>query len=381
MDGDLWDVVVVGAGPAGCAAATAAVRARPGCRVLVVDRAEFPRDKPCGDGIAAPVIDTAAALGLDSDSLVAGYLPLDRFRVVSPSGIDVARTMRRPVWVIPRAVFDARLVAAVQHVGVEVRNHRVRRVRLAADRVVLDETLTARVVIGADGAESAVRRALGVPPNPAGSLAVAVRGYGPELPGQRGEQLIMMGRRRYPAYAWSFPVGDGTANVGYGQLLRTGEATRSDLLSQLHDLIPDVRIEPGTVRGHRLPMSSWRPAIGTGRVLLAGDALSLVNPLTGEGIYYAMVSGAVAGRTAAACGERSGAVYRAQLGRRLGRYLRHSSALARTGPAPWLVDATLRAARDDQGTFDDLVDLALHDGFVTRRLAGRTLRALAGASR
>ena len=105
-------------------------------------------------------------------------------------------------------------------------------------------------------------------------------------------------------------------------------------------------------------------------MLLVGDAQSLVNPLTGEGIYYAVLSGSLAGR-AAASGEHAGAAYRTLLRRRLGRHLRGASAVHALGRWPGLVDVGMRSAARHRGAFDDLVRFGLADGGLTpRMLAG-----------
>ena len=290
-----YDVVVVGAGPAGCAAAAAALRERPNARVAILDRATFPRDKPCGDGVAGEVVDLLAGLGLDGPAVVAGYQPSSRLRVRSPRGIVVERPLRRPAFVIPRLVLDDRLLDQVRGRGADIIQHRVRTMDVRADRVVIDDRFAASVVIGADGAESAVRRAIGARPNPSRTIAVAIRGYAPEPPGQRGTQLLAMRAGRWPAYAWSFPIGNGTANVGYGEALNRGPVPRADLVAGLRELLPYVAPDPDSLQAHRLPLSTGRPPVAAGRVLLAGDAQALVNPLTGEGIYYAVLSGALAG--------------------------------------------------------------------------------------
>jgi flavin-dependent dehydrogenase len=111
-------------------------------------------------------------------------------------------------------------------------------------------------------------------------------------------------------------------------------------------------------------------------VLLAGDAASLVNPLTGEGIFYAVASGALAG-TAAAHGAGAGRAYRDALHRRLGAHLRSSSAVSWLSRWPAFMDAAFRAAAADQRVFDDLVHLGLADG----RLTGRALAATLGRLR
>jgi flavin-dependent dehydrogenase len=102
-------------------------------------------------------------------------------------------------------------------------------------------------------------------------------------------------------------------------------------------------------------------------VLLAGDALSLVNPFTGEGIFYAVVSGALAGAAAARHPSRAAQRYGAALRRRLGRHLRHSRAAAALGQRPAIVDAAVRAATVDARVFARVVDLGLGDGLLDLR--------------
>ena len=157
-------------------------------------------------------------------------------------------------------------------------------------------------MVGADGAESVVRRALGIAPNRPQQLAIAIRGYAPVPAGLEDVQVIATTEQRWPAYAWSFPLGDGRANVGYGELV-SGGVNRDGLLAGLERLLPGVGA--AGLKAHRLPLSTGRPRQPDGRVLLAGDAASLINPLTGEGIFYAVLSGALAG-AAAVRGRRGG---------------------------------------------------------------------------
>ncbi len=280
--------------------------------------------------------------------------------------------MRRPAHVVPREVLDDRLLRAAMAAGARLQRQLVRRIDVLPDSVVVDGVLTAGVLVGAAGAESVVRRAVRAAPNRPDRLAVAIRGYAPEPAAATGVQLIATTEQRWPAYAWSFPLGDGRANVGYGELV-SGGATRAALVEGLHRLLPGVA--PERLRAHRLPLSTERPRQPDGRVLLAGDAASLINPLTGEGIFYAVLSGMLAGQ-AAVRGADAGRSYRRVLRQRLGRHLRHSSAAARLSARPRLMDAAFEAAGRDQRVFDDVVHLGLADGRMTTRVLAAAVRSL-----
>ena len=138
-----WDLVVVGAGPAGSAAALGALRADPALRVLLLDRADFPRDKSCGDGIAPHAVDVLREVG--AGDVVDGWAPLRRLEISRGDPRDghaVAGRMARPTWVVPARSstpgWSARAVAA----GAVLRRRRVGGFTVAAGRVVLDDGTT-----------------------------------------------------------------------------------------------------------------------------------------------------------------------------------------------------------------------------------------------
>lgn len=376
---ECWDLVVVGAGPAGSTAALAALRDHPTLRVLLLDRADFPRDKCCGDGIAPHVAGVLRDLG--ADDVTDGWRPVDTLEL-SRGRERVEGTMRRSVWVIPREVFDARLVEHAVAAGAVLQRRRVSSLSRDGDRVVLDGGTRARLVVGADGAESVVRAAIS--PGSQGLRALALRGYAPTPPDGTGRQVIRYGERRQPAYAWAFDRGDGWSNVGYGELVdRDGgeRPTRALMLEQLDELLPGY-VAGGTAwRGHHLPLSGWRWDQPDGPVLLAGDAAGLVNPMTGEGIYYAVATGALAGRAAARALDagvpaRAAADYRAEVRRALGRHLKHTWTASRLTRRPEVVRAGIRAAARDRAVFDNLVELGLGDGRITPRLSLSLARSL-----
>ena len=412
---DVADVLIIGAGPAGATAALAALRARPDATVRLLDAATFPRDKACGDGIAPHALSELQALG--AHQLTAGHRPVAWLDLRTPGGVRVRARPPQANYVIPRRVFDARIVAAALAAGAQLVRHRARRIEIrplgrggsaGRDEVVtVDGEFAGRVLIGADGANSMVRRALGLPRNPDDHLAVAVRGYAVEhaddqATGDQGTghdqasgddrasaagpaQLIDMQAEAWPAYAWSFPLADGSgrANVGYGRL-RSALSNRDQLWGELQRLLPDQPAED--LRAHHLPLSTWRPHQPDGRVLLVGDAASLINPLTGEGIFYAVRSGRLAGTAAISPGGRAaGAVYRRALAGSLGRHLRHTSALALLSRHRPALDAALAAAAGRGALMDRLVEVGLGDGLIPPALlpvtVGLYLRRLGGRLR
>ena len=378
---DAWDVVVVGAGPAGAAAALGALCVDRTLRVLLLDRADFPRDKCCGDGIAPHVLDVLGSVG--AGDVVRGWTPLRRLEVAR-AGHGVEGVLARPAWVIPRIVFDARLVARAVAAGAVLRRQRVSSVDRNPRGTVVDGRTWAKVLIGADGAHSAVRSSVRAPAHRA--RALAVRGYAPTQERRRGVQVIRFGGRRQPSYAWAFDRGDGLSNVGYGELLdRDGSAlapTRSMMMEQLDELLPGAGADGTQWRGHHLPLSGWRWHQPDGSTLLAGDAAGLVNPMTGEGIYYAVATGVLAGRAAAravAAGmpAAAGRAYRRQVRNLLASHLRHTWVVSRLSRRPVVLDAGLRAASRDALVFDDLVEIGLGDGRITPRLAVGLVAGLA----
>ncbi|GAA2723373.1 NAD(P)/FAD-dependent oxidoreductase [Cellulomonas aerilata] len=362
----MWDLVVVGAGPAGATAALAALSARPGARVLMLDRASFPRDKACGDGVAPHVLDVLATVGVTG--LLDDRIPVSRLEL-SRGPWTASGTMRRPAWVVPRRVLDARLVEAAVSAGAELRRHRVRDVVVAADRVIVDGHVQARAVVGADGATSVVRRAAGLAPPR--SQALALRGYAPTPTSRSGRQVIRFGDGGSAGYAWSFDRGDGWSNIGYGEVLRRRRQhlTRRRLVEELEALLPGATTGARGWVGHHLPLSTARWQHPDGRILLAGDAAALINPLSGEGLYYAVASGAAAGRAAVTGNSaHAGAAYRLAVRRLLRTHLLSTATVARAIGVPGVLTAGLRAADSDHRVFDDLVELGLGRGLLTPRV-------------
>jgi geranylgeranyl reductase family protein len=286
-----FDAIVVGAGPAG--SSTAIHLARGGARVLLLDRARFPRDKPCGGGITGRALRNAPC-----DVSPVGEHDVDRFVVrVGYRRRAVRRASSTVIRMTQRRRLDLHLVEHAAAAGVEFRDG-VRVEEIAADEGgVTARAGGARVhapyLVGADGANGVVARSVGLGDGIVRNVAlegnVPWDALGP-VP-YAGSAWIELGT--VPGgYGWVFPKGDH-ANLGVGGALEEGPRLRDhlDRLARAHGVDPSALDD---VRGHRIPMRRIGTRASRGRVLLVGDAAGLVDPLSGDGIYEAFVSGRLA---------------------------------------------------------------------------------------
>ena len=368
--GGRFDLVVVGAGPAGAAAALRALCLRPEARVLLLDRATFPRDKTCGDGIGPESVRLLDELGVAG--VLKGATPFDQLEIDGGAGSVVTGSVAEVGYVLPRVAFDHRLVTAAVDRGAELRQERVRRVEDLGDRVVINDRLQARVVVGADGANSVVRRHLAPGAQPDRHNAVAIRGYA-HLPCSPPKLRFQLTWNPGPSYAWIFPGPDERANVGFGTFDGRRPLDRHELTAALSALDVGAHPEPASVRGHRLPLSTLRHVPARGRILLAGDAASLVNPLSGEGIATALLSGSLAGDCAVSSREPARA-YQVALARLLRRHLRQVRLASRLYASPAVVHRALRTADRSPRVFEELARLSVGAGHLS---AGTLVRMLA----
>jgi geranylgeranyl reductase family protein len=287
-----YDVAVVGAGPAG--STTAYHLAKAGARVLLLDRAEFPREKPCGGGVTARAFERAP---VDLTPVVEQVVNRVRFsfRLGNFFDFHYPQTL---VYMTQRLRLDEFLLSHACEAGADFHGGSVVRsiglekdgVRIAANGDVYE----AGAVVGADGANGVVARSAGLHPvsDPPVALEANFPYGGGSVPGEWSDLLALELGSMPGGYGWSFPKADHF-NVGCGGWQTEGGKLRGHLaaLQRHYGLHAAPMLN---VRGHHLPTRDEGAPIVRGRALLAGDAAGLVDPMSGEGIYSAFVSGHLA---------------------------------------------------------------------------------------
>ncbi len=284
------DVIVVGSGPAGSTAARTI--AESGASVLLLDRARFPRDKPCGGGVT---IRCANLLPFSIDPVVEDVITAARLRIRGRR--EVTKRTDEPItYMTQRRRLDAFLAERAQESGVEFRDGQtVRNVVRYGDGTfevtTADGVHRSRVVIGADGANGIVGNRLGYEHHQDGAVALEGNMPFPDgVPDEFRGQVVLNFGYLPGGYAWIFPKGDHV-NVGVGGWRDvSGPLLRPALqrVCRLYGLDPD-RLEH--LRGHHLPMQRRGMTLAANGSALIGDAAGLVDPLSGEGIYAALMSG------------------------------------------------------------------------------------------
>ena len=275
-----FDAIVVGAGPAG--SATAIRLAREGARVLLADRARFPRDKPCGGGVTGRAV---RELPCAIDPVVEDVVQTLEVRLRYRKRFE-RRTERPLVLMTRRRRLDAFLAEQAVAAGTDFRDGvTVEGLTMGpdgAEPTVGGSRVQAPAIVGADGVNGTLARAAGL----GGGIVygIALEGNGPLQAGQQGRATVELGV--VPGgYGWVFPK-DGHANYGVGGWASEGPRLRE----HLHRLCAAHEVDLSgltDLHGRRLPMRRTSAA-RRGPVLLVGDAAGLVDPLSGDGIYEAL---------------------------------------------------------------------------------------------
>jgi geranylgeranyl reductase family protein len=321
------DVIVVGAGPAG--SATACYLARAGIDVLVLEKATFPREKVCGDGLTPRGVKALVRMGVPI-SEQDGWLQNKGLRIIG-GGVRLElpwpELSSYPGYglVRSRLDFDETLARTAQQAGARLlegvtvtgpvldEGGRIIGVQARATGQPddIERQYRARVVVAADGNSSRLSLAMGLGKRDDRPLGVAVRTYYTS-PRHQDDYLeswldLWDGDRLLPGYGWIFGMGDGTSNVGLGMLNTSASFKNVDYRDLLRRWLAGMPAEWGyteenrtePVRGAALPMGFNRTPHYSRGLLLAGDAGGMVNPFNGEGIAYAMEAGEMAAQVIA----------------------------------------------------------------------------------
>lgn len=306
-----YDILIVGAGPAGSAAAITAVRH--GLRVVVIDKATFPRDKCCGDGLTTLALRQLEKLGFDPTT-VPSWKDIDAAWLRSPSGREVRLPMPsngKFAAVTPRIELDNALVLQARTEGVPIVENctyesitvNTKGVQVAVTHCGVAKTISATWLIAADGMWSPIRKSLGL--SESGYLGEwhAFRQYANNVTGVASERLIVWFEEDLlPGYAWSFPLPNNRANIGFA-VLRDGKRRIQDMKGDWADLLQRSHVVealgPSFVMEDRhtawpIPARIDKATTGSGRVLFVGDAAMATDTLTGEGIGQALLTGSLA---------------------------------------------------------------------------------------
>lgn len=377
-------VIIVGAGPAGAGASF--FLSKYGIPHVVIDKARFPRDKVCGDacsGKTALVINRAEPAWLEEIlGMAEEFMPSWGIQFVAPNGkgLDIPFTSNRtkdtkaPGFTVSRMVFDDFLFRKMGGEWCTVyQEASIKSVDRNADGVIVvvehegkAMTITAPVIIGADGDKSIIRRQfMGGEISPK-AYAVGLRGYYEGVTGMHSDNFIELHflPEVLPGYLWIFPLPGGRANVGVGLLSEIVREKKINLREQmLYAIKNNPNIAPrfanatliDKIQGWGLPLAMERQPLSGDRYILCGDAACLVDPFSGEGIGNALYSGMLAAMalkellpTGDLSKERLKVAYDDVVYKRLGDEFKISATLQRLSKYPWLFNFVVNKAYKSQ---------------------------------
>jgi menaquinone-9 beta-reductase len=315
--GDDFDVIICGAGPAGTTCALAL--ADSALRVAVVEKHTFPRDKVCGDAVASYVPNVLATIDPELKYAVASFekkVVVDTCRVVAPNEKAIDISYEKSGFIAQRIHWDNFLfeLASTKPNIAFFQGEAIRDITRTNDGVTVvtgNRRFNSRLAIGCDGAHSVISKKFGGITMDRAHHAGAVRAYFrnvKETPDRTFELHFLKGY--LPGYFWIFPLGENSYNVGLGLLSSKVSQRKISMREAMKEIITSVPSIArrfanaeviGDIEGFGLPLGSRKLPISGDNFMLCGDAASLIDPLSGEGIGQAMVSGRYAGWHAKKC--------------------------------------------------------------------------------
>ena len=391
----LYDVLIIGAGPSGSNAAISYKNLNPNLKVGLIDKSIFPRDKSCGDAIGPGVI--SALKRFNNQHILDNEPQVVSTTLYGPENIGIQNYIPEVknkedsiVYVIPRIDLDNRILNLAKDLDVDVfEGYSFVSFEKDLDNKLIVEIkngdnitkLGAKILVGADGANSRVRKQLNVNTNSDWHKAIAIRAYidSPNYLEIFKERTLMfeINVSAEKGYAWAFPSKGNLLNIGIGVPLNIFKKEKLDINVLLQDFITQLTNRGVVVENIRdeksylLPFASSRPKFRNDiNVALIGDASSMINPMSGEGIFYGMEAGYLLAKNTYNLIDspdlaKGIADYEKAFSKRFRKHYL-SCALARLLlQSPFMTKRLLKVASNDQNTIDFVVELLFDEAYLT----------------
>ena len=391
----LYDVLIIGAGPSGSNAAISYKNLNPNLKVGLIDKSVFPRDKSCGDAIGPGVI--SALKRFNNQHILDNEPQVVSTTLYGPENIGIQNYIPEVknkedsiVYVIPRIDLDNRILNLAKDLDVDVfEGYSFVSFEKDSDNKLVVEIkngdnitkLGTKILVGADGANSRVRKQLNVNTNSDWHKAIAIRAYidSPNYLEIFKERTLMfeINVSAEKGYAWAFPSKGNLLNIGIGVPLNIFKKEKLDINVLLQDFITQLTNRGVVVENIRdeksylLPFASSRPKFKNDiNVALIGDASSMINPMSGEGIFYGMEAGYLLAKNTYNLIDspdltKGIADYEKAFSKRFRKHYL-SCALARLLlQSPFMTKRLLKVASNDQNTIDFVVELLFDEAYLT----------------
>ena len=391
-----FDVVIIGAGPSGSNAAISYKKLNPDLKIALVDKAIFPRDKSCGDAFGPGVISALKRFG--NEHILEGEPEVVSTTLFGPKNIGIQNYIPEVknkedsiVYVIPRLDLDNRILNLAKEEEVETfEGYRFSNFFINEESVSVEieneekekYILDAKLLVGADGANSRVRKSLNLKQNSDWNKAIAIRAYidSPNYLEIFKERTLMfeINVSAIKGYAWAFPSKGNLLNIGIGVPLSVFKKEKMDIKNLLDEFVKTLESRGVIVENLRmeksfmLPFASSRPKLAHNRVALIGDAGSMINPMSGEGIFYGMEAGFLLANATHQLINEGGSVlnkgitkYEKVFNKRFGKHFLSCSLARLVFQSPFMTKRLLNIASLDQHTIDFVVELLFDEANLT----------------